>query len=312
MGRVGLIFPGQGAQYPGMGLELYKNEIAAKNVFDEADNILGFKISELCFQGSSEELAKTVNTQIAVFTANMAVCRVLMEKGIKADITAGLSLGEYCALVLSGVFSFKDALLLVKKRAEYMQSVVEHLDGGMAAVLGLQFDEVEELCKEARKYGNISIANLNCPGQIVIAGENKALEFVCIRIGEMGKRAIKLNVNGPFHTELLKEAAERLYNEITKVDAGTPAIPIVANLTGDYINPNTDIADLMKLQVMSCVRWEDSIRRMINDGTGVFVEAGPGKVLSGFLRKIDRNVKVFNVENCDSLNKTLEFFGGQL
>lgn len=308
MGRLGLIFPGQGAQYKGMGYELYSKEIEAKKIFDEANEVLGFSLTDLCFNGSEEELSKTVNTQVAVFTTNMAILKVLESKGIKADVTAGLSLGEYSALVLGGVLEFKDALLLVKKRAEFMQEAVEKIDGGMAAVLGLDYDKVKEICDSVE--GNVFVANLNCPGQIVISGDLDAIEKACEKIQELGKRAIKLNVNGPFHTEMLKEAADKLYEEALKVDIRKPSIPVVANLTGDYIEDKTDVADMMKKQVMSCVRWEDSVRKMIGDGVDTFIEVGPGKVLSGFVRKIDRGVKVFNVENSDTLIKTMSNFGG--
>ena len=307
MSKIAFIFPGQGAQYIGMGKELFENIEVCKDIFNIADKELNFELSKLCFEGTKEKLNITENTQPAILTTSIAALMALKEHGIKCDVTAGLSLGEYSALVCSGAMDFKDAVKLVKKRGRFMQEAVPVGIGTMAAVLGLSANLVEEACSEARSSGIVEIANLNCPGQIVIAGEIAAVELACERAKEKGaKRAMLLSVSAPFHTSMLKPAAEKLEIELENIDLKDITIPVMTNVNGDYIQSKDDIKANLKLQVMSSVLWETIIRNMIKDGVDTFVEIGPGKVLSGFVKKIDGKLTVVNVEDMASLDKAVE------
>lgn len=307
MSKIAFIFPGQGAQYIGMGKELFENIEVCKNIFNIADEELNFELSKLCFEGSIEELNITENTQPAILTASIAALMALKEHGIKCDVTAGLSLGEYSALVCSGAMNFKDAVKLVKKRGRFMQEAVPVGIGTMAAILGLEASLVQEACSEARTSGIVEIANLNCPGQIVIAGEIDAVELACEKAKEKGaKRAMRLSVSAPFHSSMLKPAAEKLEIELENIDIKDISIPVMTNVDGDYVKSKDDIKSNLKLQVMSSVLWETIIKRMIKDGVDTFVEIGPGKVLSGFVKKIDRKLTIVNVEDMASLNKAVE------
>ena len=307
MGKIAFVFPGQGAQYIGMGKELFENIEVCRDIFNIADEELKFKLSELCFQGEVEELNITENTQPAILATSVAALMALKHRGIKCDVTAGLSLGEYSALVCSGVMNFKDAIGLVKKRGRFMQEAVPVGIGTMAAILGLEADLVQEACNEARTSGIVEIANLNCPGQIVIAGEIAAVELACEKAKEKGaKRAMLLSVSAPFHTSMLKPAAEKLEVELENINLSDITIPVMTNVTGNYISSKGDIKPTLKLQVMSSVLWETIIRNMIKDGVDTFVEIGPGKVLSGFVKKIDRKLTVVNVEDMASLDNAVE------
>lgn len=305
MGKIAFLFSGQGAQYGGMGKELAMNIEVSKEVFKDADEALGFSISNICFEGSKEELDKTENTQPAILTTSIAALRAIEEKGIKPDVLAGLSLGEYSALVCSGAMEFKEAVKLVKKRGRFMQEAVPYGVGTMAAIIGLDKDVIKDCCIEASKAGIVEVANYNCPGQIVIAGEIKAVELAVEILKEKGaKKAILLDVSGPFHTSMLKDAAEKLYNELEKVKIEELKVPLITNVPAEYVKKE-EIKEILKKQVMSSVMWEHTINKMVSDGVDTFVEIGPGKVLSGFVKKVNRRLKVVNIEDMQSLEKAI-------
>lgn len=311
MSKVAFIFAGQGAQYAGMGKELADNIEASKKVFEEADKALGFEISKLCFEGPKENLDKTENTQPAVLTTSIAALKALEEKGIKPDFTAGLSLGEYSALVCSGVLNFSDAVKLVRKRGRFMQEAVPEGVGTMAAILGLASEDVREICREASSLGIVEPANFNCPGQIVIGGEIEAVKAASEKAKEKGAKVMPLSVSAPFHTSMLKPAADKLEEELKNIELGSVKTPIITNVTADYVGSKEEVKELLKKQVMSSVLWENTIKRMLDDGVDTFIELGPGKVLSGFVKKIDRKVKVVNIEDIKSLEKAVETLNSQ-
>lgn len=306
MGKTAFLFAGQGAQAVGMGKELAEHFAAAEQVFEEASDALGFDVKDMIWNGDSETLMITENTQPTIVTMSTAALRVLEEKGIKPDVVAGLSLGEYTAHIASGSLHFDDAVRLVRKRGKYMQEEVPVGVGAMAAIIALTNEQVVACCKEASAYGICEPANFNCPGQVSVSGEAAAIDKCCEIAKEMGaKRAVKLAVSGPFHCSMLAGAGEKLGKELENVTVYDMNIPVITNVTADYVKNKDDIKDLLKKQVSSSVRWEDGIRRMIADGVDTFIEVGPGKTLSGFMRKIDKEMKVFNVEDLASLEKTL-------
>lgn len=307
MGKTAFLFAGQGAQAVGMGKELCDNFECAAKVFDEATKALGFDIKEMIFNGDEQTLMITENTQPTIVTMSIAALRVLEEKGVRADVCAGLSLGEYCAHIASGSLKFEDAVKLVRKRGKYMQEEVPVGEGAMAAIIALGAEDVVECCKEASSVGICSPANFNCPGQIVVSGEVKAVEKCCEIAKEKGaKRAIMLPVSAPFHCEMLKGAGEKLAKEIENVEVFDMQIPVITNVTADYVASKEDIKPLLIKQVSSSVRWEETINKMIADGVDTFIEIGPGKALGGFVKKVSREVSVYNVEDIASLEKTLE------
>ncbi len=307
MGKTAFLFAGQGSQAPGMGKELAENFACADAVFNEASEALGFDIKDMIFNGDKETLMITENTQPTIVTMSVAALRVLEEKGIKPDVVAGLSLGEYTAHVCAGSLKFADAVKLVRKRGKYMQEEVPVGKGAMAAILGLTADEVRDAAKQASEAGICTGANFNCPGQIVVSGEVAAVEKCCEIAKEMGaKRAIMLDVSAPFHCAMLIGAGEKLAKEMENIEVYDMQVPVITNVTADYVKDKSEIKLLLKEQVSNSVLWEDSIRRMIADGVDTFIEIGPGKALSGFMKKIDKDVKVFNVEDIVSLEKTIE------
>ncbi len=307
MGKIAFLFSGQGAQYVGMGKELFENINVCKNVFKDADEVLGFSISNMCFEGPEENLNKTENTQPAILTMSIAALKALESFEIKPDIVAGLSLGEYSALVCSGVIEFREAVSLVKKRGKYMQEAVPEGIGTMAAILGLDYLKIKKICEDSSSFGIVETSNMNCPGQVVIGGEIEAVKAACKLAKERGaRRAIELSVSGPFHTSMLKPAAEKLEGELNKLSLKEFSIPVVTNVTGEVIEKLDNVRPYLKRQVMSTVLFEKSINTMIEAGVDTFVEIGPGKVLSGFVKKIDRKALILNVQDVKSLNSTVE------
>lgn len=303
--KIAFIFPGQGAQYTGMGKEIYKKYSEARDVFDEASEVLKFDIAKLCFEGPDEELMKTENTQPAILTVCVALTKVMQKKGINADVTAGLSLGEYSSLVLSGAIEFKDAVKLVKNRGKYMQEVVPMGVGAMAAIMGLENNIVEDICKKASDLGIVEPANYNCPGQLAIAGEVKAVEKAIELAKEKGaKKAVLLPVSAPFHCSMLKQAGELLKYDLENISINELTIPVISNVTAQYVK-SADVKDLLIKQVSHSVLWEQSIKRMIDDGTDTFIEIGPGKTLTGFMRRIDKSKAAYNFEDEETLTKIL-------
>ncbi len=307
MSKIAFVFPGQGSQYVGMGKGFYDNVAVSKEIYDIASEASGMDIPALCFT-ENEELNITKYTQVAMLATEVALLKAVEEKGFTPAVCGGLSLGEYGALVASGVMSPADAFKVVVKRGLYMQEAVP-TGGAMAAVLGLDASVIEETI--AKVEGIVSIANYNCPGQIVITGEKAAVEKAGELLTEAGaKRVVMLNVSGPFHSKMLTGAGEKLGEVLDTVTIGDVKIPYIANLTADYVTGDSDIKDLLVQQVSSSVRWEQSVRLMMKDGVDTFVEIGPGKTINGFIKKITREtgdtVNVINVDNYDEFEAAME------
>ena len=304
MSKIAFVFPGQGSQYAGMGQELAQNFPAARRVFEEADDALGFAISGLCFEGPEDELRLTENTQPAILSCSVAVHAVLRERGVEPDYVAGHSLGEYSALVAAGSIEFADAVRLVRKRGRYMQEAVPSGLGAMAALIGMPADRLESVCAEAARGEVVSPANLNSPAQAVIAGHAGAVERVVVLAKEAGARkAVLLQVSAPFHCALMKPAQERLSADLDAIDFKDLAAPLVNNFAAREIRTGAEAREGLKQQVPNPVRWEDSIRKLASLGVGRFVEAGPGKVLTGLLRNIDRSLDGSAVSDLKSLER---------
>ncbi len=310
MSKIAFVFPGQGSQAVGMGKDLHDLYATARATFAEADAALGMSLSGLCFAGPEEELRKTMNTQPAILTVSVACQRVLAEKGLVPAIVAGHSLGEYSALVAAGALAFADAVRLVRKRGQLMQEAVPLGEGSMSAILGLERDQIIAICRQTEeKVGPVQAVNFNCPGQVVIAGATAAVDAAGEALKQAGaKRVVPLPVSAPFHSTLLKPAAEKLALELDKITVADAAIPVVANVDGRVLTKGADIKASLVRQAASPVLWEDCIAAIAAFGATAFVEVGPGKVLTGFTKKIVKDAVTLNVEDDASLQKTLDYF----
>src|SRR5215475_13889191 len=307
MGKVAFVFPGQASQYTGMGKEMAEKYPAAKSVFDEADKALGFSVSKICFEGTEEELKLTANTQPCILAVSVAVHRVLAEKGITPDYVAGHSLGEYSALVAASSLKFADAVKLVRKRGTYMQEAVPAGHGAMAAIMGLSPADVVEVCKQAAQGEVCSPANLNSPEQTVISGDAGAVKRAVEIASQKGaKRAVMLAVSAPFHSALMMPAQEKLEKDLKATEFAALKFPLVTNVDADTETSAEEARDALIRQVTMPVRWEESVRELIEEGANTFVEVGPSRVLTGLLRQIERSVGTLNVEDEKSLATTVE------
>lgn len=308
MGKLAFIFPGQGAQKAGMGKDFYETFDSVKEIYDQACEWLGLDMKALCFE-ENEKLDLTEYSQPALVTTCLAMAEVLRKKGIEPDVTAGLSLGEYCAIATAGAISVKDAITTVRKRGLLMEQAVPAGQGAMAAVLGMTAEEIDQIVDAIQ---DVSVANYNCPGQIVITGKKAAVEEASERLQEAGaKRVIPLNVSGPFHSAMLKEAGEQLAEALEEVSLSELQIPYITNVTAEYVKKSQQIKSLLAKQIFSSVKWQQSVETMIADGVDTFIEIGPGKTLAGFMRKIDRNVKVCNVQTVEDVEKVLLLTGNR-
>lgn len=311
--KYAIVFPGQASQYVGMGRELAEKYPIVDKTLDEADEALGLPIKKLCFEGPEEELTKTYNTQPAIMAVSIAFWRLLKEikPKIKPAFFAGHSLGEYTALVASSVLEFPDAIRLVRKRGEWMQEAVPLGVGSMGAIMGLSVEEVERICSEVAFGEVLSCANINSPSQIVVSGHKSAVERALNLAKERGaKKVVELNVSAPFHCELMRVVGDKLWEEFQKLQFKDAEVPIVANVDAEPTTKSEEIKVKLRNQTFSPVKWADSVLRMIQEGVEVFIEVGPGKVLSGLIRSIDKNVKLFRVEDEKTLKETLDFLEG--
>lgn len=300
MGKTAFIFPGQGSQYVGMGKDFYDTYSEAKEVFALAGKASGLDMEKLCFE-ENDDINITEYTQIVMLVDEVAILKVLEAKGIKADVTAGLSLGEYGALAAADVMDLKDLFHIIRKRGIFMQEAYPE-GGAMTAVLGLDSEKINEIC--AATEGIVTVANYNCPGQIVITGEAKAVEAASKALAEVGaKRCVPLNVSGPFHSELLKGAGEKLGEELKGIELRDPSIPYISNVNAAYVYDKSPVKELLQDQVSNSVCWQQTIEKMIADGVDTFIEIGPGKTLSGFMKKINKDVKCINIDKIEDLEK---------
>jgi len=300
MSKIAFIFPGQGAQKAGMAEDFYANSETAKKMFDRASELLDLDMKALCFT-KNDRLDITEYTQAALVTASLAMAEAVSEKGLKPDVTAGLSLGEYCAVAAAGGMRFEDAVYTVRQRGILMQNAVPAGVGGMAAVMGLSGAEIE---KVTAGISGVSIANYNCPGQIVITGLAEAVKAASEQLKESGaKRVIPLKVSGPFHSPLLRDAGKELMDILSDIEIGLLDIPYVTNVTGEYVTNSSQTRELLAAQVASPVRWQQSVETMIANGVDQFIEIGPGRTLAGFVKKISRDVKVYNIETWEDADR---------
>lgn len=304
MGKTAVIFPGQGAQYVGMAKDFYDSFEDSKKVFDEADDVLDIELKKICFE-ENDDINKTEYTQPAMVAAEVAIYEHLKNAGLKADVFAGLSLGEYSALVAAGAMTLEDGIKTVRRRGILMQNEVPLGMGGMAAVIAMDADKIAEICENTP--GKVQIANYNCPGQIVISGEAEAVKAASAALAEAGaKRVIPLNVSGPFHSQMLVPAGEKLYDFLQDIKIADDFAPYYCNADAGEITDAAKVKELLKRQVYSSVRWQQTIENMIADGVDTFIEVGPGKTLTGFMKKINREVKSINIATVDDLAKLEE------
>ncbi|MBU8608204.1 ACP S-malonyltransferase [Bacillus pumilus] len=308
MTKIAFLFPGQGSQKIGMGKDLFDQEAVSKAVFEEADKTLGFDLSSMIFEGDAEELTLTYNAQPALLTTSIAILKKFEESGIKADYAAGHSLGEYTALVAAGALSFQDAVYAVRKRGELMNEAVPAGEGAMAAILGLDQAALLEVTKEVTESGHlVELANLNCPGQIVISGTAKGVELASEKAKEKGaKRAIALEVSGPFHSALMKPAAEKFTGVLSKLNITDAKTPVISNVTADIVTSRDAIETKLIEQLYSPVRFEESVERLIDLGVTTFIEIGPGKVLSGLVKKVNRRLTTISVSDQETIEAAIE------
>ncbi|PFJ25967.1 MULTISPECIES: ACP S-malonyltransferase [Bacillus cereus group] len=309
MNKLAYVFPGQGSQYVGMGKDIYNDNSKVQDIFSTANSLLGKDLSKLCFEGPEEELKITYNTQPAILTTSYALYELAKKQLPNPDYVAGHSLGEYTALVISGVMPFADAVVAVQKRGEFMDSAVPAGVGAMAAVLGGDKDTIQRICEQVSyKEKIVQIANINCPGQIVISGHEEKVVLATEKLKESGiKRVIPLVVSGPFHSKLMEPASEKLKEEVlNSINMMNTVIPVVANVSAKEITSAEEIKNALVEQVYSSVLWEDSIRYMIQNGVDTFIEIGPGKVLSGLIKKIDKSVNVYSISDIETMNNVIE------
>lgn len=309
--RLALCFPGQGSQAVGMGRAFHDASPAARAVFEEASDVLGFDVAKLCFEGPESELQLTANTQPAVLTVSVAGARLLAERGVRPAVVGGHSLGEYSALVVAGALAFTDAVAVVRRRGEFMQEAVPVGTGAMAAILGVELPVVEEICRDAAEGDVLDVANINSPGQIVVAGHRTAVErAVALAPARGGKRSVLLPVSAPFHCRLMAPAAERLDAVLAGVRTSDPGHPVVRNVDAELTTRAGDVRPFLIRQVTAPVRWTDCVARMAREGCRTFVEVGPGKVLTGLLRRIDGALTGVPVEDVAGLDKAVAALGG--
>lgn len=307
MGRIAFIFPGQGAQAVGMGQNVYENSEEARKVFDQASEAVGLDLKALCFE-ENDDINITEFTQVCLLTTSVAIMEELKTRGIRPDVAAGLSLGEYCALVAVDSMNYIDAAKAVRKRGIFMQEEVPAGEGTMAAILGLDAAEID---KNIEEYDKVQVANYNCPGQIVISGETEQVKQAADKLKEAGaKRAVLLNVSGPFHSSLLTGAGEKLQNVLDDLTIDKPQIPYVANVNASYITEQEEIKPLLVKQVSNSVRWQQSVEAMVADGVDTFIEIGPGRTLAGFNKKIGKAIgkelTTYNVATMEDIDKVVE------